>query len=41
MGTTNDTLMSGVQKLQNAAVRVAIGGVNKYDHVSPFYKELE
>ncbi len=39
MGTTNDALMSGAQKLQNAAVRVAIGGVKKYDHVSPFYKE--
>ncbi len=41
MGTTNDTLMSGVQKLQIFAVRVAIGGVKKYDHVSPFYKEFQ
>ena len=40
-GTTNDTLMSSVQKLQNFAVRIAIGGVKKYDHVSPFYKELQ
>ncbi len=36
-GTTNDTLMATVQKLQNFAVRVAIGGVKKYDHVSPFF----
>ena len=39
-GTTNDTLISSVQKLQNFAVRIAIGGVNKYDHISPFYDEL-
>ncbi len=39
-GTTNDTLMSSVQKLQNFAVRVAMGGVKKYDQVSPFHKEL-
>ncbi len=37
-GTTNDTLMSSVQKLQDFAVRVAMGGVKKYDHVSQFYK---
>ncbi len=37
----NDTLMSGVQKLQNFAVRVAMGGAKKYDHVSPFHKELQ
>ncbi len=50
-GTTNDTLMSSVQKLQNFAVRVAMGGVKKYivsmmiyvsyDHISPFHKELQ
>ncbi len=40
-GTTNDTLMSSVKKLHNFAVRIAIGGVKKYDNVSPFYKELQ
>ncbi len=33
--------MSSVQKLQNFAVRVAMGGVKKYDQVSPFRKELQ
>ncbi len=32
--------MSSLQKLQNFAARVAMGGVKKYDHVFPFYKEL-
>ncbi len=36
----NDTLMSSVQKLQNFAARVTMGGVKKYDHVFPFYEEL-
>lgn len=39
-GTTNETLISSIQRLQNFAVRIAIGGVNKYDHISPFYEEL-
>lgn len=33
-GTTNDTLMASVQNMQNFAMRVAIGGVAKYDSVS-------
>ncbi len=40
-GTTNDTLMSSVHKLQNFEVRVAMGGVKIYDYVFPFYKELQ
>ncbi len=40
-GTTNDTLISSVQKLQNFAMRIAIGGVKKFDHISPFYEELQ
>ncbi len=39
-GTTNSTLLHRVQKLQNFAARVAIGGMKKYDHVSPAFKEL-
>lgn len=35
------TLISSVQKLQNYAARVAVGGVKKYDHVSPSFKELK
>ncbi len=34
-GTTNATLFSTVQKLQNFAAKVAVGGARKYDHVSP------
>ena len=39
-GTTNTTLLQKVQKLQNFAARVAVGGLRKYDHGSPAYKEL-
>ncbi len=40
-GTTNDTLISTVQKMQNFAVRVAVGGVKIFDHISPFFRELK
>ncbi len=40
-GTTNDKLMSGVQKLQNFAAWVAFGSVRKYDYISPVFRELE
>lgn len=40
-GTTNDKHMSIVQKLQNFASRVAFGGVRKYDHISPVFRELQ
>ncbi len=39
-GTTNATLLNNVQKLQNFAAKVAVGGARKYDHVSPIIKEL-
>ncbi len=38
-GTTNATLLNNVQKLQNFAAKVAVGGARKYDHVSPIIKE--
>ncbi len=40
-GTASDTVISSVQKLQNIAARVAVGGVKKYDHVSPSFRELQ
>lgn len=40
-GTTNETLLHNVQKLQNFAAKVAIGCCRKYDHVSPIIKELK
>ncbi len=40
-GTTNATFLNNVQKLQNFAAKVAVGGARKYDHVSPIIKELE
>lgn len=40
-GSTSDTLISSAQKLQNFAARVAVGGVKKYDHVSPCFEELK
>ncbi len=27
--------------MQNFAVRVAVRGVKKYDHISPFFRELK
>ncbi len=40
-GTTNVTVISSVQKLQNFAARVAVEGVKKYGHISPTFKELK
>ena len=40
-GTTNKSLKTKVQKLQNFAARVAVGGIRKYDHVSPAFEELK
>ncbi len=40
-GTTNSTLINKIQKLQNFAARVAVGGLKKYDHVSPAFRELK
>ncbi len=30
-----------MQKVQNFAARVAVGGVKKYDHISPFIRKLK
>ena len=40
-GGTCKTLLHNVQKLQNFAAKVAIGGARKYDHATPFIKELK
>ena len=40
-GMTNKTQIERVQKLQNFAAKVAIGGARKYDHVSPILDKLE
>ncbi len=40
-GSTKRTLLCKAQKLQNFAAKVAVGGGRKYDHASPFLKELK
>ncbi len=40
-GTTNNTLLTKTQKLQNFAIKVADGRAQKCDHVTPIFKELE
>ncbi len=40
-GRTNATLLNNVQKLQNFAAKVAVGGARKYDHISPIIEELK
>ena len=40
-GSTTDAVLCKAQKLQNFAAKVAVGGARKYDHVSPFLKELK
>ncbi len=40
-GTASDTVIANVQKVQNFAARVAVGEVKKYDHISPFLRELK
>ena len=39
-GTTNSTQIKRVQKLQNFAAKVALGGAAKSEHATPFLKEL-
>ena len=39
-GSASKTQMSRVQKLQNFAARVAIGGIRKHEHVTPLYDKL-
>ncbi len=40
-GTTNGKHMSNAQIQQNFAARVVFGGVRKYDHISPVFRELQ
>lgn len=40
-GGTNKTFLHIVQKLQNFAAKIVIGGMGKYDHVTPIMKELK
>ncbi len=40
-GTTNTTLLKRVQKLQNFAAKVAIGGASKFDHATPILNKLQ
>ena len=39
-GSTSKTQMSRLQKLQNFAARVTIGGIRKHEHVTPLYDKL-
>ena len=39
-GSTTKTQMLRVKRLQNFAARVAIGGMHKYDHVTPLFERL-
>ena len=39
-GTTSLTQINRVQKAQNFVAKVAVGGVTKYDHVTPCIQEL-
>ncbi len=39
-GTPNTNLFQKVQIIQNFAARVSIGGMRKFDHVSPAFREL-
>ncbi len=40
-GSTNVTLLHRIQKLQNFAAKVAIGGASKYDRVTPIIRGLQ
>ena len=40
-GATNSTQVLRIQKIQNFAAKVALGGAAKSDHVTPFLKELK
>ena len=39
-GTTSKTLLNQIQKLQNFAAKVALGGAAKHEHATPFLREL-
>ena len=40
-GTANDTLMHKVQKLQNFAAKVAVGGYKRRDRATPVIEQLK
>ena len=40
-GSTNQTQLQRVQKLQNFAARVADGSIGKFDHITPIILELK
>ncbi len=40
-GSTNETLLDDVQKIQNFAAKVAVGCCRKYDHVTPVEDQRE
>ena len=40
-GTTNSTLLQRVQKLQNFAAKICVGGARRSDHATPFILQLE
>ena len=40
-GSTNITQIERVQKIQNFAAKVALGGAAKSDNITPFLKELK
>ncbi len=40
-GTITDQHMSNVHKLPTFAAQVSSGGVRKYDHISPVFRELQ
>ena len=39
-GSTNKAQISRVKRLQNFSARVVVGGVKKYDHVTPLFDRL-
>lgn len=39
-GTTNNTLMKRVQKLQNFAAKICVGGARRRDHATPFITQM-
>ncbi len=40
-GTTNNTQMRRVQKLQNFAAKICAGGARRSDHATPFITQFE
>jgi len=40
-GMTTKSQLERVQRLQNFAAKVAVGGARKYDHVTPIFSKLE